>query len=589
MSNFHESPDGKSLIAIKRLNLALAIKCLNPTTVAEDNNWKKLGLPSTTMIKKWKDEGIAFYSKRKGVWYIDKIAEYFRVEPDDFIDDKKISDSEFVNKIKNTPTITEFKKKQENDESELDKEITTEKDHEFSTIIPAILENDLQGVKELLDKGIDPNKGTSDKTLAEDIYEVPASYYSKKVKFGYMLPLQFASFYGRTEIVEALIDGGADIECHIIGYSYSHKLAAQSPLYLAAMQGHKEIVNILIKKGAIILPEYENVGPIEKYDIFDWVDDTVIHVTTKNNHLDILKTLVLEYGVKEAKRINLFLLIFTVALVNFNFKIIFWLSNEFGSEFFNEIYDITYLEIAFHRNDMEDQLRLRSHQISKLVSGYLDDKNKQITNLFLIRFLILLKSVHNLEIFLDYNPDLNLLLKDVDGSYSAFEREFDYPLIEATMFSTPEIVELLLLKGADPNGVGAITAKELTPLMLCIFFMKDPSDEDYLEKLKLLLNNGADVNKTTKCNTILNYPFFNDEWGDYSKVFIDKNISLKSSTSALMIAAQKGYSNVIKILIRHGADIYQKRKDGETALTLAKNQEIAALIAKFKWDYSQYK
>ena len=587
MSNFHERPDEKSLIAIERLYKALRIKSLNPKTVAKDDNWKKLGLPSTTMIRNWKDEGMPFYSNRKGVWYIDKIAEYFGVEPDDFIDDENISDSEFVNKIKNTPTITE-NKRQENDESELDKEMTTEKDHEFSTIIPAILENDLQGVKELLDKGIDPNKGTSDKKLAEDIYIVPASWYSQKVKFGYMLPLQLASFYGRTEIVEALIDGGADIECHTIGDPYRRKLAAQSPLYLAAMQGHKEIVNILIKKGAEILPKFEDVGLIDEFDILDW-EDSVIHVTTKNNHLDILKTLVLEYGVKEAKRIDLFSLIIRVAFVNFNFEIIYWLSNEFGSEFFNEIYDITYLEIAFDRNDMEGQLPLCYHQISKLVSGYLDDKNKQITNLFLIRFLILLKSVHNLEIFLDSNPDLNLLLKDVDGSYSAFKRDFDYPLIEATMFSTPEIVELLLLKGADPNGVGAITAKELTPLMLCIFFMKDPSDEDYLEKLKLLLNNGADVNKTTKRNTILNYPYFEDEWGDYSEVFIDKNISLKSGTSALMIAAQKGFSNVIKILIRHGADIYQKRKDGETAITLAKNQEIAALISKLKWDYSQYK
>ena len=78
------------------------------------------------------------------------------------------------------------------------------------------------------------------------------------------------------------------------------------------------------------------------------------------------------------------------------------------------------------------------------------------------------------------------------------------------------------------------------------------SDQGYKYKVKLLIENGADIN-------------LQDKDGD----------------TALMWASNRSNKDVVEILIENGADINLKNKDGDTALILAsnrRNQDIVELL-----------
>jgi ankyrin repeat protein len=121
------------------------------------------------------------------------------------------------------------------------------------------------------------------------------------------------------------------------------------------------------------------------------------------------------------------------------------------------------------------------------------------------------------------------LLLDKGANPNAYDDDSDNVLINATLFASADCMKLLLQNKANPrlkNKYGE------TPLMLCT------TD---LDKMKLLLNYGANINDTSQ-----------------------------SGNNALMIACIAGssYTNV-KWLIDNGANVKAKRWGGETALMRA--------------------
>ena len=95
-----------------------------------------------------------------------------------------------------------------------------------------------------------------------------------------------------------------------------------------------------------------------------------------------------------------------------------------------------------------------------------------------------------------------------------------------------EIAQLLLEHGADINGGGSdhniFSRYAWTPLM-------DATIKNDLERVKLLLNRGADVNHQDRCGE-----------------------------SALMLAAEKGYKDILMELLKHGAKLDLKDEEGQT-------------------------
>ena len=79
---------------------------------------------------------------------------------------------------------------------------------------------------------------------------------------------------------------------------------------------------------------------------------------------------------------------------------------------------------------------------------------------------------------------------------------------------------------------------------------------DDIEMVKLLLK---------KCpDTDINYR--NDYWGN----------------TALTAAAQKGHTNIVKLLLKSGADADIEDKDGETAFTLAAQNGYTKIVKLLK-------
>lgn len=85
-------------------------------------------------------------------------------------------------------------------------------------LIDAIISNDAQKVRELLEKGIDPNQ-TDDWAM--------------------VTPLHYAAFNDRLEIAKLLIAAGAEVNAR-------DRIDNETPLDVAKTQGHKEMIKLLI-------------------------------------------------------------------------------------------------------------------------------------------------------------------------------------------------------------------------------------------------------------------------------------------------------------------------------------------------------
>jgi ankyrin repeat protein len=118
----------------------------------------------------------------------------------------------------------------------------------------AVVDKNLQKVKELIAAGADVNKG----------------------RMGGFTPLFAASQFGHLEIVKELLAAGADVNKASNAYNYT-------PLYYASKYGHLEIVKALIKEGA-------NVNTVETDE-----NTTPLFIACEQKYVEIV-TALLEAG-----------------------------------------------------------------------------------------------------------------------------------------------------------------------------------------------------------------------------------------------------------------------------------------------------
>jgi len=448
--------------------------------------------------------------------------------------------------------------------------------------------------------GIDPNKVTVDEAWASRSHIW--HNYEKTPDYGYlsfMSALQVASFLGHTEIVAELLNSGADIEYRTekkrtLG-DYFDKfyplLASYPPIYLATKGGHSNTVNILIERKAKLLP-------YKRTDFDKSKDKYPFQIAFHNNDLAVLKILTknTNFLVNIIKE-NYYYWILKNASLKQRYEILNWLIDEIGNELFNKIFDIPIIRVAEEWLGPKDYHpdRTWNFNILKLFLENLNDNNiRKISIQYLVNISVEARTIETLEYLLNkYNPDLNLLIDDIDPSF----KKTEYPLIEASKFGYSEIVELLLSKGADPNITDNKTKKGWTPLILAILNMTEfahldiselrsldkDSGVDFPGTIRLLLEESADVNTTTKKDVNLDQELENCIMSGAYFDPSEKKKLLTSGTSALMIAAMGNSSdsdvlNIIDMLIEFGADVHQKREDGHTATTLAKDIKIAAKL-----------
>ena len=125
------------------------------------------------------------------------------------------------------------------------------------------------------------------------------------------------------------------------------------------------------------------------------------------------------------------------------------------------------------------------------------------------------------------------------------------PLIAAAGVSE-ELTDLLLSKGADlqlklEDGTGAFTTAIVGILM----------ERVTTTAAKKLLDKGADINESPKNGRAEGY-------------------------TVLMMAARNNKPDLVKFLVKNGADVNLKAKDGSTALSLAEKEKDDAIVKLLK-------
>lgn len=168
------------------------------------------------------------------------------------------------------------------------------------------------------------------------------------------------------------------------------------------------------------------------------------------------------------------------------------------------------------------------------------------------------------------------------------DRDGNTPLIKAVMSGYQKVVEKLLEYGADVN----IRNKENeTALAKAILFERDSDGKDIIS---LLSARGADVNVFDDHGFTPFLYLLQKNDVDFVKEFFDLflekarvNDRDRDGKTALMIAVQRGYDDFIFPLLKQGADIYLKDKQGHTVLDLCSDKNI--LLYLNDWDLFQKK
>jgi ankyrin repeat protein len=147
----------------------------------------------------------------------------------------------------------------------------------------------------------------------------------------------------------------------------------------------------------------------------------------------------------------------------------------------------------------------------------------------------------------------SLLWRGADPNYKDNDGTYSTPLLMASYLASPEIVRVLLDGGADVNYRPLGDIKQ-TPLMVAC------ASEHHLHALgvvRLLLDRGADVTAQTTIQSGWNALVFACEAGnrDIVHLLLERGGMGSGGGEGLMIAAEKGYTEIAQMLLGAGVDI----------------------------------
>lgn len=150
-----------------------------------------------------------------------------------------------------------------------------------------------------------------------------------------------------------------------------------------------------------------------------------------------------------------------------------------------------------------------------------------------------------------------------------FEACSEGMLIEAKRLLEEDVDHLIDINRQDDEGNTALNFA---------------SHNGFAEIANLLIENGADLNMSNKKNTLFPLAaaiYF--ERRDIAKMLISAeginvNAQLARGTSALHLACQKGYKDIVELLLANGANVNIRNRSGETPLQTAINYENEDII-----------
>lgn len=159
-------------------------------------------------------------------------------------------------------------------------------------------------------------------------------------------------------------------------------------------------------------------------------------------------------------------------------------------------------------------------------------------------------------------------------------------ILEAAENGNVEKIKLLLENGADVN---AKDDKGWTPLMMA---SRHSNTSSNIETVNLLLQNGADVNakQNTGWTPLMLASRYSNTDSNIQTVKLllqngaDVNLKNNDGWTPLKLASKNSNTETVKLLLENDANVNLKNNNGNTALMLAKNLEILKLLLEYNAD-----
>ncbi|QTG98974.1 ankyrin repeat domain-containing protein [Wolbachia pipientis] len=379
-------------------------------------------------------------------------------------------------------------------------------------------------------------------------------------EYGYS-PLRFAVENSNLQIVKYLVESGADLD---IKYEKGF-----TPLHFAAVFGDLELARYLIDEEGV------------SFNVLDKYGRSPLHIASENGRIELVKYLVGE------KKANLNLqdkngmtpLHFVAE--NGHLGIVKFLIDK-GADFFlrDRLFKSTPIEWAIHKR-LDDIVKYLTEVKDRFGFTYLH-KAAWDGNLDLFKYLI----NHNADLYrvgkdgssplhrAAENGKLEIVRYIIDKklyNIDVVDNIKQTPLHLAAQNGYLEIVKILKEKGADIN---AVDYNKDTPLHLA-------AKGGFLNVVMYLIRNNANyhikldhgwtlLHLFARIGSVDGVGFLMEGDENLNRYFIDQiNARDNNQGTALGIAAQNGYLEIVKILKEKGADINAVDYNKDTPLHLA--------------------